>query len=152
MAKAFKFSLQKVLDVRKHKENQLAVELGRRKAALNQETFKLQQLHMDKDDALRMKDAAAKDSLNLRSLIISQSYLEQLHNNIDKQYKIIEKKNEQVVLGRTELTEAMKQKKAVEILREKKLEEHKKEVRMIENKIIDEVAVRNTSRKSMENL
>jgi len=35
MAKVFKFSLQKVLDVRKHKEDQLAIELSKRKAALN---------------------------------------------------------------------------------------------------------------------
>ena len=152
MAKVFKFSLQKVLDVRKHKEDQLAIELSKRKAALNLETFRLQQLHMDKDDALHMKGLASKENLNLNSLVISQSYLEQLDNNIQRQYKIIEKKNEHVALGRQELTAAMKQKKAVEILRDRKLEEYKKEIRLIENKIIDEVAVRNTSRKSMENL
>ena len=152
MAKVFKFSLQKVLDLRKHKEDQLAIELGKRKAALNLETFRLQQLHMDKNDALHMKGLTAKENLNLSSLIISQSYLEQLDNNIKRQYKIIEKKNEHVALGRHELTAAMKQKKAVEILRDRKLEEYKKEIRLIENKIIDEVAVRNTSRKSMENL
>ncbi len=150
MAKAFKFSLQKVLDVRKHREDQLAIELSKFKAALNMETFKLIQLQDDKEGALQMKDSSDRENLNLNNLIISQSYLEQLNHSIIKQREEIKKKNKQVLSGRQELTEAMKKKKAVEILKERKQEEYKKEIRLIENKIIDEVAVRNTSRKSME--
>jgi flagellar FliJ protein len=150
MAKAFKFSLQKVLDVRKHREDQLAIELSKFKAALNMETFKLMQLQDDKEGALQMKDSSDRENLNLNNLIISQSYLEQLNHSIIKQREEIKKKNKQVLSGRQELTEAMKKKKAVEILKERKQEEYKKEIRLIENKIIDEVAVRNTSRKSME--
>ena len=113
MAKAFKFSLQKVLDVRKHREDQLAIELGKHKAALNLETFKLQQLHDNKEDALHIKGITAKENLNLNNLIISQSYLEQLDGNIKTQREEIDERNEQVLLGRRELTEAMKKKKAV---------------------------------------
>lgn len=142
MARAFNFSLQKVLDVRRHKEDQRAIELGKAKSSLLHEQQKLQQLNESKESLLNDNNQAETVHPDLNTIKISGSYLLQLGDAIGNQKDEVHKKGKVVISRRDELLGAVKDKKIVEKLKERKFDEHKKEVLKAEHKKDDEVAVR----------
>ncbi len=146
MPRAFLFPLQKVLDVRQHVEDQRAIELGQAKQELFKEQNLLNHLKMLKDKALHTSEEEIAESLQLSKIQMLESYLIQLNEKIDKQKKIIKKKSEAVEKKRRELLKATQEKKVVEKLKERQLENHRKSVRLQENKMIDEVAINVTQR------
>jgi len=150
MAKAFSFSLQKVLDIRKHREDQKAIELSRKKAALNKEKEKLKQLRSQKNKALDDESTKENSDLNLNTLIVMKEYIEELNSRIKHQNQRVEDKGEQVRKSHKKLVEAMKKKKIVEILKDRKYEEFKKTTNLNETKMIDEIAVRKANRSMNE--
>lgn len=142
MPARFSFSLQKVLDLRAHHEEQAALDFSKKKAALEYEKKMLNALHEKKEEVM---NNAEKDEerADLRSLIIVQNYINDLNGKIDKKKEQVSQKNKLVKKSLAELTEAVKKKKIMEKLKEHKYEEHKKKNRLSENKLIDEVAIRN---------
>ena len=145
----FSFSLQKVLDLRKHHEEQAALDYSKKKAALEYEKVILNDLKNEKEEALQDKQENKK-GVDLQMLIIAQDYINGLIGKIDKKKEEVHSKNKQVKRSLAELTETIKKKKIMEKLREQKYEEHKKKNRLIENKLIDEVAVRNAGKNRRE--
>jgi len=142
MAKAFNFSLQKVLDVRRHKEDQKSIALGKAKSVLLQEQQKLHQLTESKESLLNDKNHAETAHPDLNAIKINGSYLLQLSDDIDNQKTEVREKGKVVSSRRDDLLGAVKDKKIVEKLKERKFDEHKKEVIKAEHIKEDEVAVR----------
>ncbi len=145
MARVFRFSLQKVLDVRRHREDQQAIELGKANRKLQTEQNKLQRLSAEKEDHLNTGGEESVNKPNLNSLMISGSYMRQLSENIDSQEIRVYNSKKKTEERREELIAAVKKKKIVEKLRERKIEEYKKEVSKDEQKKDDEAAVRMTN-------
>lgn len=139
MPKAFKFSLQKVLDVRKHKEEQKAIELFKAEQALNAEKSKLDTLKISKQKALDKKE---EKKIDLTSIRIEHDYIVGLSDKIDKQTVQVQKVNKKVDKNRAHLIEAVKEKRAVEILKDRKQEIHKKEQNLEQAKVDNEIAIR----------
>lgn len=146
MPRAFSFPLQKVLDVRQHVEDQRAIELGQAKQELFKEQQLLNHLQMLKEKALNISEEELTQALHLSKIQMLESYLIQLNEKIDVQKKLIKTKKSEVNKKRRELLKASQEKKIVEKLKERQLEVHRKSVRLQENKIIDEVALRVTQR------
>ena len=146
MPRVFSFPLQKVLDMRQHLEDQRAVELGQAKQELFKEQQLLNRLNTLKIEALRASEQELADSLRLNKIRMLESYLVQLNERIERQKEIIMQKNELVEKKRRELLKASQDKKVVEKLKERQFEAHRKSLRLKENKMIDEVALRVTQR------
>ncbi len=149
MAKAFNFSLQKVLDVRQTLENKQAIELNKAQVALHREQDKLNDLQQEKHQRLepeRGKDNA-KQSINLNALRVNNDYIYQLNEKIRHQSHEVKKPDEQVSAEREKLLHAARDKKVVELLREKYLANYKKLRNSEENKTQDEVAIRTSQKK-----
>jgi len=146
MPRAFTFPLQKVLDIRQHVEDQRAVELGQAKQELFKEQSLLNHFKMLKEKALHSSAEETAESLKLSTIQMRESYLMELNDKIEKQHKIIVRKSALVEKKRRELLKATQEKKVVEKLKERQLEIHRKSVRLQENKLIDEVALRVTQR------
>ena len=144
MAKAFSFSLQKVLDVRKHSEDQKAIELSKAQKELNEEKTRLQSLREIKEDTLRSKENNEMVSLN--DLQVMKGYLSQINDNITRQNQRVKKSDQRVAQRRDILVEAVKDKKMVETLKDRQLEEYRRLKNLSETKAIDEVALRVTQR------
>jgi len=85
MARAFRFSLQKVLDVRRHREEQKAIELGKANRTLQTEQNRLEKLNSEKEVHLNESNEGSNKRPNLQTLMINGSYLRQLSEQIDSQ-------------------------------------------------------------------
>lgn len=138
MAKSFNFPLQKVLDVRKHTEDRKAVELGLAQEVLMKKKDKLDLLRRNKESVL--KDVKLKISLG--QLKIKSEYIEQINYMIQNQKTQVKKSNEKVAKKRNYLLEAVKDKKAVEILKDRHIENVRKTRKLAESKIENETAIR----------
>lgn len=138
MAKFFNFPLQKVLDVRKHTEDRKAVELGLAQETLMKKKDKLDLLRKNKESVL--KDVKLKISLG--QLKIKSDYIEQINNMIQNQKAQVKKSTKNVAKKRDYLLEAVKDKKAVEILKDRHIENVRKTRKLAESKIENETAIR----------
>lgn len=145
MAGKFSFSLQKVLDLRKHHEEQAALDYSKKKAALELEKRVLQNLKNEKQEAL---DGNQNEQvhIDLNRVMIANDYILGLDGKIAIKKEDVKNKNEIADQSLRELTEKVKKKKIMEKLKEKQYEEHKKKNRLLENKLIDDVAIRNAGR------
>lgn len=147
MARAFHFSLQKVLDVRRHREEQRTIELGKANRKLQHDQNELEQLTTEKEVHLENDGEESAEQPNLNTLKINGSYLRQLSEHIDAQEMRVLQSRKETEKHREKLIEAVKKKKIVEKLRERKMEEYKKEVQHEEQKSDNEAAIRMTNQK-----
>jgi flagellar FliJ protein len=151
MAKRFRFSLQKVLDLREHREEQKAIELGKAKAELQKKEQVLNRLKKEKNRQINESKWYQSEQPDLNAIRVAGSYVEQLNTAINQTKQQVNEKNKKVEIRRTELLSAVKDKKIVEMLKKKKIEEYKREVLHQERKNEDELAIRMASRKQQEN-
>ena len=138
------FPLQKVLEFRKHLEDLQAIKLGRAQAEKIEADARLERLKRNKEDTLESaaRELNRRKTLDLQQLKIQKDYLESLNGKIVEQTQEVFKLEEKVEKNRQELSEAMKERKTVEKLKERFLERQKTENKRRENQKTDEVAIR----------
>ncbi len=144
MAKAFNFSLQRVLDIRQSIENQKTIELSNAQVAFRVEEEKLNHLKEKKETVMGTDDGTLEQpvKIDLNSLKVNQIYLEQLSREINVQTREVKKSDDVVTRHRELLMHARKDKKVLELLKEKYLMEYKKTKNREETKNESEVAIR----------
>ncbi|MBC7473046.1 MAG: flagellar export protein FliJ [Candidatus Sericytochromatia bacterium] len=137
--KRFVYQLQKILDMRTRKEDQLKAELAGsirtrdlEVAALNTLVEKRGKAQKSLEGYLSRGEVAEVQNTNL--------FLQNLTGKIDNQNRIVTKSNLKVEDVRKKLTQASKEKKIIEKHKEKKNEEWKEEFKKWENKLMDEIA------------
>ena len=141
--------MQKILDMRTRKEDQLKAELASsvrtrdlEVAALNTLVEKRGKGQKALEGYLSRGEVAEVQNTNL--------FLQNLSGKIDNQNRIVSKSNLKVEEVRKKLTQASKEKKIIEKHREKKEEEWKEEFKKWENKQMDEIASQIFNRKSRQ--
>jgi len=152
MAKAFNFSLQKVLDLRKHEEDQRSVELTKAQQKLMNEEIRLKKLNQSKEEVLQ-KDSTESDSevdISLTELKVTNQYIEQMNEEITLQKDQVKKSNKTVEKNRENLLSAVKNKKVVELLKERYSEKYRKIRNLEATKNESEIALR-VSMRNKEN-
>lgn len=142
MAKAFQFSLQKVLDVREHRERQKSIALGKAQTEMQHVQQKLEQFKDKKKSFLVDEEQSEIGTSDLQTIRIKAGYIHQLNTNIDRKNKELKQKQNKVGQKRNELLHALKDKKIVQKLKEHKQEEHKQDIRRSDAKRDNEVAAR----------
>ncbi len=140
MAKAFRFRLDRVLELRrlhaemKKKElSQVRVELTRKQNAILQELIKL-------DQGKGVSRDLRKSNVDMTLLRMQEQYLNQLMRGVQRMHQGLQ---EDVLAEKqklAELAEASKKVKVLERLREKKKAEYMLEMNREEQKFLDEVA------------
>ena len=136
--KKFDFRLNKVLDHRENRRKESKEELAQRnnelQAIVNQINF-----ITGEQDKLAKRDTT---SFNVSELLLSSGYQDKLLSKLNEQ-KVFEKKAEsEVALARENYIAKSRDVKALEMLKSKKLDEYRVEVKRNERKILDEVAHR----------
>ncbi|MBW2608183.1 MAG: flagellar export protein FliJ [Deltaproteobacteria bacterium] len=146
----YKFSLQSLLNHRKHIEENLDKELGRIKRVVNKEKRRLENIGKEKIKCrkeLREKQGAGK---KVNKIILYFNYLDKLSKDIDKQKRCLKDVEKEYDIKRSELIEAMKKRKTLERLREKEMKAFNYSEMKVEQDIMNEVAanrfIRKTSR------
>lgn len=120
MARLKNFRLQKVLEFKEHLEALGTLEMHKAKARQNEAEQVLGQLQHSKEQLLQQASEQLQQhtQIDLNELKIKLSYLDQLHNSIENQYKNIENLKSVVEQKRAELNNAVKERKILETLKD----------------------------------
>jgi len=140
MAKQYQFSLGRVFSYRKKVEDLKAEDLARSKIRKINEEEKLDNIEKIKHNILDEKNPP--ENMTLNQLQISSDYILQLDDQIEDVEKRVLEAETEVKENLDELSNASKDKKAVEKLLERRAKERKTLEKKMEMKKIDEIAIR----------
>lgn len=137
---AFKFNLQRVLDIRDAQErirkNELALERKKEQEILQ----RIEQLHQEQTDSYRSgASVMSSGQADIRIFLSYQRYMEYIERTISKTREMLEEQKKAVELSRQMLIEASRKKKLLEKIKEKRWQAFKKVEAAAEQMIIDEI-------------
>ncbi len=138
MAK-FVYSMQNILNLNEKLEEQAKMEYATQQMILNEEEEKEQKL---KDRKAAYEDEARRirsESVNVKDMIANANAISIMGDMIKAQHGVVLKEEEVLEVKRSELEEAMKDRKTQEKLKEKAFEVFKQELAMEESKEIDQL-------------
>lgn len=138
MAK-FVYGMQNLLNLKEKLEEQKKAAFGTAKAKLDEEQGKLDDLYRKKEYYQNALVACFSSKLDLPSIKKNEEAIKVIDINIEYQTILVKQAERQVEMARIQLTEAMKERKTHEKLRERAFEEFKSELIHEENKEVDEL-------------
>jgi len=140
--KRFRFRLQRVLDVRVQIRDEARQELVRRNAERDHQIYILAQLQ-DEFLQLGLVEGGTYSASDLTRL---GAYAERLTIAIEKQKVVVAEAIKAAEGAQERFIEVSKEAKAIEMLRDKKLQEHAAEQLKEEGAHLDEIAVQRAAR------
>lgn len=136
MDKSFKFSLEKLLEIRKDKEEE-----GKRLFTKSQREMEEMKSNLDELNSNYEKYSGINKGETLAYQKIKKNYLYALNKGIEQAEKDLEKKEREVDYRREQLKLKQIERKTVDILKEKKYTEYINEKNRIEQLANDEFAL-----------
>lgn len=135
----FRYRLQNILNIKQQLQTQAEMEFGLAQARLNEEEARLEKLiarkqgYIEEGRRMRLDDIdVVKLAENERSVKVMDEFIEGQRENVRLAERAVE-------AARAKLTEAMKEVKVQEKLREHAFEEFVEEQKAVESKEIDEL-------------
>ena len=123
--KKFIFTLQKLLELREAREREVKNELARIVSIQNRERVKQDQLRRDiQENQNRLRSGMRKGDISAEDIVLYEKYFHVSHRAIDIAGDKILSMEPEVNRIREKLVQASKDRKIVEKLRERKLEEY----------------------------
>ncbi|HUT03949.1 MAG TPA: flagellar export protein FliJ [bacterium] len=139
--KAFRFRLERVLQLRLQIEEEKRRELSIMLFDLRQLEAKLHSLQNDLDSCKKeMSRDLEQEDLSIARIEVFASYIKRMMSAIDAQRELISELCRKIEAKKNELLEAIKERKAMESVKSKRLAEYHKEYARAEMKFLDEVA------------
>lgn len=138
-----KFRLAPVLTLRKHREDDRKCELAAALAVENREKQSaLRFAELRREQAGRLKESQAASQIDVRTLIEHRAYIGLLDREIQGQLRVVAKCELETNRRRTVLVEARRDRKALEVLKEKVVAAERAAEARRETVELDEVAIR----------
>lgn len=138
MAK-FRYRMQSILNIKYQLENQAKMDLGRAQVRLMEEEEKLQALIDRKEAYLEEGQQMRSKTLHVSELRDNSNAVSVMDEIIDRQEEQVARAEEDVEAARVRLQEVMQERKMHERLKEKALEQFKREENAAEFKAVDEL-------------
>ena len=138
MAK-FRYRMQSILNIKYQLENQAKMDLGRAQVRLMEEEEKLQTLIDRKEAYLEEGRRMRSKTLHVSELRDNSNAVSVMDEMIDRQKEQVAKAEEAVEAARVRLQEVMQERKMHERLKEKALEQFRREQNAAEFKSVDEL-------------
>lgn len=135
----FRYSLQNILNIKEKMETQAKQEFGMAMTALNVETEHLGCLKTRRREYEEQSAGLLKGKLDLRAIEENKEALLKMDSIVAAQEIRVEKAKENVEAARERMTDAIKERKMHETLREKAFEAFLQEENHAEGKAIDEL-------------
>ncbi len=136
----FNFKMQRLLEIRKHLENEKALEVHMAEMVLVEKEKELELLESEKRELMSRRDAS--DTVDLTLTQMFHDYLRQKNNQIAQQHGKIREARKETDARRKELVQKVQERKSIELLKEKKYLEFKKELNKKLALFENEVALR----------
>ncbi len=140
--KKFKFRLQRVIDVRKTKENECQRELSLSKEELKRHEEELEQEMAESSESEKKLRKALKQKINAGGLAALHDYTTWTNKKVQLQSDRTEVQRLEVNLKRKTLIQASKEKKVLERLKEKRFAEHQDQQKKEDQAFMDELGSR----------
>ena len=140
----YKFTYQKILDVRNIQEDQKSTETASTQRELKEKQEKLEKLRELKTK--HVNGNGEKTNSNPHEMLLNDFYLNQVNNKLENQQKEVEKKESELKEKRAELLEATKSKKIMDKLKETEFRNYKKEEDRKDQKDLDEIGAKMTKK------
>lgn len=138
MAK-FRYRMQSILNIKYQLENQAKMDLGRAQVRLMEEEEKLQTLIDRKEAYLEEGRRMRSKTLHVSELRDNSNAVSVMDEMIERQKEQVAKAEEDVEAARVRLQEVMQERKMHERLKEKALEQFRREENAAEFKSVDEL-------------
>ena len=138
MAK-FRYRMQSILNIKYQLENQAKMDLGRAQVRLMEEEEKLQTLIDRKEAYLEEGRRMRSKTLHVSELRDNSNAVSVMDEMIDRQKEQVAKAEDAVEAARVRLQEVMQERKMHERLKEKALEQFRREENAAEFKSVDEL-------------
>lgn len=138
MAK-FRYRMQSILNIKYQLENQAKMDLGRAQVRLMEEEEKLQTLIDRKEAYLEEGRRMRSKTLHISELRDNSNAVSVMDEMIERQKEQVAKAEEAVEAARVRLQEVMQERKMHERLKEKALEQFRREENAAEFKSVDEL-------------
>lgn len=143
----YKFNLEPVLNQRKYVEENLQKELAVLKKMLADEKKMLAVFKKAEDDVLKELQQKKKKSITVFDIQLYVKFIQRLSRDIEKQEERVLDLEKRFDEKREDLIEAMKKRKVMERLKEKRFKQHQQEVIKKEQSFVNEVAINMFNRK-----
>lgn len=138
MAK-FRYRMQSILNIKYQLENQAKMDLGRAQVRLMEEEEKLQALIDRKEAYLEEGRRMRSKTLHVSELRDNSNAVSVMDEMIDRQKEQVARAEEDVEAARVRLQEVMQERKMHERLKEKALEQFRRDENAAEFKSVDEL-------------
>jgi flagellar FliJ protein len=146
--KRFRFRLQTLLDIKKRKEEEIKIKLGEKNSQVLRSQKNLKDLHEQLAEFQASERKQRMLAVTVSALRASVVYRYKLQADIaGKGREIVQFKQDAQAIVKL-LTEAKKECKVLEILRDKKLAEWKREFKLEEQEFTDDVSQKGFIRKT----
>lgn len=139
--KKFDFKLEPLYDYRQQIEDICKKEFSAANARLDEEEVKVKRLRDVYRSSSDEIDEMKANGSSMDEITRHYDYLISIKGHIAEQEKVIVEFRSALEVRRAELHEASKNKRVVEIMREKSLDAHSKEMNRLELKTADDMAV-----------
>jgi flagellar FliJ protein len=146
----YKFSLQSLLNHRKHIEENLDKELSLVKRTMNVEKRRLERIIQEKIKCQHRVQKKQSSGKKINEIILCFNYLDKLSKDIAMQTSRLKDVKKEYQIKRGELIEAMKKRKTLDRLKEKEMKEFNCSQMKVEQEIINEVAANQFTRKTSQ--
>ncbi len=139
--KGFQFRLEPVLNLRRHREETLQIQLAESQRTLDREIRRLRDLEAEMSDhTQRLARAQALGPLDIDRLQRESLYLALLERRLEEQRSTVEKQSRRVDEDREAVLQASRERKALEKLREALLLSFAREEARKEQKTAEDLA------------
>lgn len=137
--KKFKFELQGVLDIKTKLEGQAKMNFGSAVARLNREEAERDAIGARRSEYEERLKELMEGPLDVKGIAHCRSGIETLTEQYDAKQIVCRRAEKQVEVCRGRLNTAMRERKTIEKLREKRFDEYIAEYNSEENKAVDEL-------------
>jgi flagellar protein FliJ len=146
--KRYHFRLDTLLELRKRREDEIKQQLGKKNREILAVRKELSAINLELKS---LQDSEKKTRNTVKSALLlrySVTYRFKLKEDIVKKTRLIDELSVQAEGIREKLVRAKQQRRAIEIVKEKKLAEWKKEYSLREQKFIDDISQQGFIRKT----
>ena len=136
----FRFRLSSIMRLREHKEKQCREEFGKALSGLTEAEIKEAELAKKKQNITEDLKRRQKGLIELSPLLLGKDYLQFTIKELQEQRQVVKTKGEELNKARINLIEAMKEKKVLDKLKEKRYQDYLYEENRNEQALFDDMA------------